>query len=92
MIKNFDLRIGDIVRFIDKTTLFSYHSANYYNGRMARGENIFNDFSIKKVGRVIGIYPHIFLVEYEVGKYEKHILRIGISKVDYMLGEVERLD
>ena len=75
-LRPFNLKIGDRVIFPDFIT---------ENGMQSLKSQL-------HIGKVIGIYPNIFHVEYEIGRDEKHTLKRSFTKVAYQLGEVSKYE
>ena len=74
--KDFDLKVGDEVIFPENTTESGMKSLK---GKLL-------------VGKVIGIYPHIFHIEYEIGVAERYMLKRSFPKSAYQIGEISKYE
>ena len=72
----FDLKVGDKIIFPENTT---ESGAKSLKGKL-------------HVGKVIGIYPYIFHIEYEVGVAEKYIFKRSFPKSAYQIGEISKYE
>ena len=72
----FNLKVGDEIIFTDRSL--------EYGEQSSRGK--------LHIGKVIGIYPYIFHVEYYIGSENDIRLCRSFRKIDYQLGEVTRRD
>ena len=75
-LRPFNLKVGDKVIFMSDTR---EDSAPSLRGQLRKG-------------KVIGIYPHIFNVEYTIGENNDIVLRRSFRRLDYQLGEVTKYD
>lgn len=72
-IREFDLKVGDNIIFPD--SMREDGAPRAFKGKL-------------NIGKVIGIYPHIFHVLYYVGANKDIPMYRSFSKVTYQIGEV----
>ena len=75
-LKNFNLKVGDEI-------VFAMRSGDYGEYRFRKG---------LCTGKVVGIYPFIFHVEYMIGPNKDIKMYRSFRKIDYQLGEVVKRD